>query len=228
MIISGLQKLTLLDYPQHLACTLFAHGCNLRCPFCHNASLVTKQPENNISKEYLSDFLLKRKGFLDGVCVTGGEPLMQKYVLGFLEYLKGFGYKIKLDTNGCFPEKLKEILENRLADYIAMDIKSSRENYNLATGTAVDIAQVSKSADLIMASDIDYEFRTTAVKGIHTAEDFKDIAIWISGAKKYFIQQFSRSGDLISKDFSPFSKEETENFLNIVKPKIPNAELRGI
>jgi len=228
MLIAGLQRLTLLDFPQRVACTLFAHGCNLRCPFCHNASLVIKQPENNISKEFLSDFLLKRKDVLDGVCLTGGEPLMQRDVLKFLEYLKGFGYKIKLDTNGCFPEKLKEILKNRLADYIAMDIKSSKANYSLATGVEIDLSPIEKSVDLIMASGVDYEFRTTAVNGIHTAKNFEDIANWISGTKKYFIQQFSPLGDLISNEFSAFSKAEMQNFLNIVKPKIPNAELRGI
>ncbi len=218
----------MLDYPNHLACTLFAHGCNLRCPFCHNSSLVVKKSESNISTDYLSDFLSKRKGILDGICLTGGEPLMQKDVVEFLKYLKGFGYKIKLDTNGCFPQKLKTVLDEGLADYIAMDIKSSKENYSLAAGAKADISAVSKSVDLIMASGADYEFRTTAVKEIHTAEDFKAIANWISGAKNYFIQQFNDSGNLISKGFSGFSKEEMQNFLDIVKTDIPNAELRGI
>ena len=153
---------------------------------------------------------------------------MQKDVVEFLKYLKNFGYKIKLDTNGCFPEKLKTVFDEGLADYIAMDIKSSKENYSLAAGAEADVSAVSKSVDLIMASGADYEFRTTAVKEIHTAEDFKAIANWISGAKNYFIQQFNDSGNLISKGFSGFSKEEMQNFLDIVKTDIPNAELRGI
>lgn len=228
MQIQGLQKLTLLDYPSRVACTLFAHGCNLRCPFCHNASLVVRKPENIIKHSEISDFLQKRKGILDGVCLTGGEPLMHNDVLEFLRYLRGFGYKIKLDTNGFYPEKLIAAIENRLIDYVAMDIKASRVNYAAAVGVQdIDITPVCESVEILMNSCMEYEFRTTAVKGLHTASDFEDISDWLRGAKHYYIQHFSDSGDLICNKFESFSAEEMHGFLSIVKQKIPHSELRG-
>ena len=229
MIIEGLQKTTLLDYPGYVACTVFAHGCNLRCPFCHNAGLVVRKPENIISMQELEGFLNKRRGILDGVCLTGGEPLMQKDVIDFLRFLKSFGYKVKLDTNGFYPERLSEAIENELVDYIAMDIKSSRENYAKAVGIPnIDISPVEESVKLIMNSGLDYEFRTTAVKGLHIVDDFEKIGAWLSGAKKYFIQQFIDSGDIISEGLNAFSKEETEKLLAAVRKGIETAEIRGM
>ncbi len=229
MIIEGLQKTTLLDYPGLVACTIFAHGCNLRCPFCHNAGLVVRKPENIISEEELSDFLQRRKGILDGVCLTGGEPLAQKDAIDFIEFLKGFGYKIKLDTNGFYPERLKEVIDRGLVDYIAMDIKSSPEGYAKAVGIeGIDITPAKESIDLIMSSGIDYEFRTTAVKGLHLVSDFEKIGELIAGAKRYFIQQFIDSGDLIKTGFEAFTKEETEKLLAAVRERVPSAEIRGI
>lgn len=229
MIIEGLQKTTLLDYPGYVACTIFAHGCNLRCPFCHNAGLVVRKPENIISIEELEAFLNKRKGILDGVCLTGGEPLMQKDVIDFLRFLKSFGYKVKLDTNGFYPERLAEAIENGLVDYIAMDIKSSRENYSKAVGIPdIDISKVEESVRLIMSSGIDYEFRTTAVKGLHIVSDFEKIGEWLQGARKYFIQQFIDSGDIISGGLEAFSKEETQKLLAAVRKGIETAEIRGL
>ena len=229
MIIEGLQKTTLLDFPGLVACTVFAHGCNLRCPFCHNAGLVIRKPENIISKEELGAFLQKRKGILDGVCLTGGEPLAQRDAVEFIEFLKSFGYKIKLDTNGFFPERLKEVIEKGLVDYIAMDIKSSPKGYTAAVGIeGIDISPAMESIKLIMSSGIDYEFRTTAVKGLHIVEDFEEIGRWISGAKRYFIQQFIDSGDLIQNGFSAFSKEESEKLLAAVRENVPSAILRGV
>lgn len=229
MIIEGLQKTTLLDYPGLVACTVFAHGCNLRCPFCHNAGLVVRKPENIISQEELAAFLQKRKGILDGVCLTGGEPLAQKDSIEFIEFLKGFGYKIKLDTNGFYPERLKEVIDKRLVDYIAMDIKSSPEGYAKAVGIdGIDITPAKQSVELIMSSGIDYEFRTTAVKGLHIVSDFEKIGVWISGAKKYFIQQFIDSGDLIETGFAAFDSEETQKLLAAVRKNVPSAEARGI
>lgn len=229
MIIEGLQKTTLLDYPGYVACTVFAHGCNLRCPFCHNAGLVIRKPENIISIGELEAFLNRRKGILDGICLTGGEPLAQKDSVEFLEFLRPFGYKIKLDTNGFYPERLKEAIDKGLVDYIAMDIKSSRENYAKAVGIPdIDISQAEKSVKLIMDSGIDYEFRTTAVKGLHLVSDFEKIGEWLSGAKKYFIQQFIDSGDIISDGQESFSKEETQKLLAAVRKGIPNAEIRGL
>ncbi len=229
MIIEGLQKLTLLDFPGSVACTIFAHGCNLRCPFCHNAGLVVRKPEHIISNEELSQFLNRRKGILDGICLTGGEPLAQKDSIEFIRFLKSFGYKIKLDTNGFYPARLAEAITEGLVDYIAMDIKSSKEGYGRAVGIEdIDITPVEESVELIMNSGIDYEFRTTAVKGIHTVEDFTKIGQWIEGAKHYFVQQYIDSGDLIKDWGSPFSKEETEKLLAAVREKVPSASIRGI
>lgn len=229
MIIEGLQKTTLLDFPGLVACTVFAHGCNLRCPFCHNAGLVVRKPENIISQEELGEFLKKRKGILDGVCLTGGEPLAQKDAIEFIEFLKSFGYKIKLDTNGFFPERLKEAIDKGLVDYIAMDIKSSPEGYAKAVGIdGIDITPATESVKLIMSSGVDYEFRTTAVKGLHLVSDFERIGEWISGAKRYFIQQFIDSGDLIRTGFEAFSKEETEKLIAAVSKNVPSAKARGI
>ncbi|MBO5869674.1 MAG: anaerobic ribonucleoside-triphosphate reductase activating protein [Clostridia bacterium] len=229
MIIEGLQKLTLLDFPGHVACTFFAHGCNLRCPFCHNAGLVVRKPSNIINMEEISDFLKKRHGILDGVCLTGGEPLAQKDAIEFLRFLRSFGYKTKLDTNGFYPERLKEIIDEGLVDYIAMDIKSSPENYALAVGVeGIDISTMMQSVEIIKSSGVDYEFRTTAVKGLHLVSDFERIGIWLDGAKRYFIQQFIDSGDLISQGYDAFSKEETEEILAAVRKHIPNAEIRGL
>lgn len=229
MIIEGLQKTTLLDFPGLVACTVFAHGCNLRCPFCHNAGLVVRKPENIISQEELGEFLKKRKGILDGVCLTGGEPLAQKDAIEFIEFLKSFGYKIKLDTNGFFPERLKEAIDKGLVDYIAMDIKSSPEGYAKAVGIdGIDITPAMESVKLIMSSGVDYEFRTTAVKGLHLVSDFERIGEWICGAKRYFIQQFIDSGDLIRTGFEAFSKEETEKLIAAVSKNVPSAKARGI
>lgn len=229
MVVQGLQKLTLLDYPEHIACTVFLHGCNLRCPFCHNAPLVTGVAEKSISGAELGDFLEKRKNLLQGVCVTGGEPLLQKDIIGLLEYIKSFGYKVKLDTNGLFPERLGEVINMGLADYIAMDIKSSKSGYAVAAGVAeIDISALEESVEIIKNSGIDYEFRTTAVKGLHTAEDFTEIGKWLGEVKNYFIQSFKISENLISNAFSGFSKEEMTDFLGTIKEYIPNAKLRGV
>ena len=229
MIIEGLQKTTLLDYPGNVACTLFAHGCNLRCPFCHNAGLVVRQPANIRDKEEIAAFLEKRKGILDGICLTGGEPLAQKDSLEFIEFLKSFGYKIKLDTNGFYPDRLKEAVGRGLIDYIATDIKSSKEGYPRAVGIeGIDIAPIEESVEFIMSCGVDYEFRTTAVKGLHLVSDFENIGKWIKGAKRYFIQQFIDSGDIISAGFDAFSKEETEKLLAAVRENVPTAQIRGI
>lgn len=229
MLIQGLQKLTLLDYPEHIACALFSYGCNLRCPFCHNAGLVVRKAENLINTDDITAFLNKRRGILDGICLTGGEPLAQSDVIEFLRYLRSFGYKIKLDTNGFYTEKLKTAVDEGLLDYIAMDIKSSAGNYSDAVGVKdIDITPLYESIEIIKNSGIDYEFRTTAVKGLHSLADFKDIAKWLQGSKRYYIQQFADSGDLITENYSAFSEDEIQAFLSVVKEKIPNAQIRGI
>lgn len=228
MKIGGFQTLTLLDYPGKVACTVFTPGCNLRCPFCHNASLVFSRAEN-YSEEEVFSVLKKRKGVLDGVCVTGGEPLLQNDIPDFLKKIKDMGFLVKLDTNGTFPEKLKELIENGLVDYVAMDIKASPDNYAAATGVdGAIVEKVKKSVEILKNSEIPHEFRTTTVKGIHTMEDFEKIALWLNGEKNYFIQQYVVSDDMIGEPFESFEEKELEEFASIVRQKVENVNLRGI
>ena len=229
MLIKGLQKLTLLDYPTKTACTIFTGGCNFRCPFCHNASLVfnVNDGEKHETDEVLS-FLKKRQGLLDGVCVTGGEPLLQKDIKEFLKEIKEMGYAIKLDTNGYSPEKLMEIAEEGLIDYVAMDIKNCKEKYSETAGVDIDISKIEKSVDFLIASGIDYEFRTTVVKEYHTLSDIERIAQWISGAKRYYLQNFVDSGDLIKDGLSAVDKETLDSMKNVCLWHIKNTETRGV
>ena len=230
MIIKGLQKTTLLDFPTKVACTVFTPGCNFRCPFCHNASLVIEPDcSQTVDTDAFFSYLKKRKGILDGVCITGGEPLLQKDIDLFIKDIRDLGFAVKLDTNGSFPEKLKYLIDERLVDYVAMDIKSSISKYPTVCGSERFTDDVVKSVELLMRSDIEFEFRTTVVRELHEPSDFEDIGKWISGAPRYFLQQFKDSGDLIEKDsFSAYSKEEMEKILEIVKKHIPNASLRGV
>lgn len=229
MIIEGMRKLTLLDFPGRCAATLFTHGCNLRCPFCHNASLVTRAPESEITAAEVYDFLEKRTGLLDGVCITGGEPLINKEVFELMRGIRARGFAVKLDTNGFFPEALARVLSEGLADYVAMDIKSSPEGYAAATGIPdIDITPVRESIALLMSGKTDFEFRTTAVKGLHTKKDFEGIADMIAGEEKYFIQRFVDSGDLIGGGYSAFSPEEEWEILQAVRTRVKNAFLRGV
>lgn len=229
MILKGLQKTTLLDFPTKLACTVFTGGCNFRCPFCHNASLVLK-PELNqtLPTDDFLNFLRKRRGILEGVCITGGEPLLQKDIADFIREIKALGYAVKLDTNGSFPELLNTLIESSLLDYVAMDVKSSREKYPLLTGTEKYIDEVSRSIELLKEDKVDYEFRTTVIRELHSSADFEDIGKWISGAKRYFLQLFKDSGDLIENGFSAYGEEEMKAILDTVKEYVPNAELRGM
>ena len=230
MVIHGLQKLTLLDYPGHTACTVFTAYCPWRCPFCHNASLVLR-PESQpvLPEEEFFAFLRKRKGLLDGVAVTGGEPTVQKDLPEFLLRVKDMGFAVKLDTNGTNPAMLRVILEKGLADYVAMDIKAGRDNYSAVTGTLrPGLPAVEESAALLMSGGVDHEFRTTVVKELHSDADFLDIARWLRGEKKYFLQAFKDSGDLISGECSPCTREEMEHFLTLAAAGIPGAEIRGM
>ena len=230
MFIAGMQKLTLLDFPGVVACTLFTAGCNFRCPWCHNAGLVLPEEASDRlleSGEVLS-FLEKRKGVLDGVCVTGGEPLLQPDLADFLRKVKGMGYAVKLDTNGMLPRRLSEVLATKLVDYVAMDIKSSPDGYAAATGTDADVSVVSDSLSLLRQSGIPYELRTTAVRGIHTEADFAAIGEWIGEVPAYFIQRFVDSGQLLGSGFEAFSPEEMECLLTTVRKWIPSAQLRGV
>ncbi|MBQ5320542.1 MAG: anaerobic ribonucleoside-triphosphate reductase activating protein [Oscillospiraceae bacterium] len=230
MNISGFQKMTLLDFPGVVACTLFTSGCNFRCPFCHNASLVT-HIDNSIrySEEEVLEYLEKRKGVLDGVCITGGEPLLQGDIAEFLGKIKEMGYLIKLDTNGSFPEKLASLVEMGLLDYVAMDIKNSKEKYAETTGKAdLDISAIEKSVSFLMSGKVDYEFRTTVVKELHSEEDIENIALWLKGAKKYFLQNFVDSGDLISENLSAVDSTVLCKMQQIARQFIVNTEIRGV
>ncbi|MBR0447318.1 MAG: anaerobic ribonucleoside-triphosphate reductase activating protein [Clostridia bacterium] len=227
MNVQGYQKLTLLDFPGRTACTVFTGGCNLRCPFCHNAGLVrTPLAEKNRTDEVL-EYLHKRRGILDGVCVTGGEPLLQPDLADFLRRIREMGYAVKLDTNGSLPDRLEDLLAQGLIDYVAMDIKSSPAGYTAATGTEVDVTVYQRSVQILRNSGVPYEFRTTAVGGIHTPADFSAIGRWLGDVPRYFIQRFVDSGQLLGEGYHPFSIEEMEQLLTTVREYIPSAQLRG-
>ena len=230
MRIQGLQKLTLLDFPGKVACTVFTAGCNLRCPFCHNASLVVDIPkEVAITEEEFFAFLEKRRGVMDGVCVSGGEPLLQPGIEEFIKKIKEMGYAVKLDTNGTFPEKLQTLVEKGLVDYVAMDIKNSREAYSITSGVEpLDIVPVEKSVSYLKEGHVPYEFRTTVVRNFHTEEEFERIGAWLLGASKYYLQNFVDSGDLINGKIRGYEEEEMKEFLKVVQKYVPNACLRGI
>lgn len=227
MNIQGYQKMTLLDFPGKVACTVFTGGCNLRCPFCHNASLVQTPTIYVSSEEDVLQYLQKRKGVLDGVCVTGGEPLLQPDLIPFLQKVKDMGFLLKLDTNGSLPAKLKQVLETGLLDYIAMDVKNSKEGYPLAIGADTDFSLFEESMKLIKESGVPYEFRTTLVKGIHTPKDMHALGQMLKDAPRYFLQKFVDSGDILGNGCSPFSEQDLNDLLTIVQHYIPHAELRG-
>ena len=232
MKISGIQKLTLLDYPGKVACTLFTAGCNFRCPFCHNAMLVLPEQieEASLGEDEILSFLKKRQGVLDGVAITGGEPLLHRDMPELLGKIKALGYKIKLDTNGSNPELLRSIIENRLVDRVAMDIKNAPEAYGETVGVAgLDLAPIEKSKDMLLRGDIDYEFRTTVVKGIHTEESLIGAAKWIAGAKEYYLQQFKDSGNLILPEgLEAYDEKEMHALADAVREYVPAVQVRGV
>lgn len=227
MNIQGFQKLTLLDYPGRTACTVFTGGCNLRCPFCHNADLVrTPIAGPNLTDEVLT-YLVRRQGILDGVCITGGEPLLQPDLADFIRRVKELGYAVKLDTNGSLPDRLAALLHTGLVDYVAMDVKSSPAGYAAAAGVDTEWTVFDRSIRILRDSGVPHEFRTTAVGGLHTPEDFAAMAEWLAGASAYYIQRFVDSGRLLGEGFYPFSIEEMEHLLTVVRETIPTAQLRG-
>lgn len=229
MKIKGLQKTTLLDFPEKVACTVFTGGCNFRCPFCHNASLVLAPTEvTDISEQEFFSFLDRRRGILDGVCVTGGEPLLQQDIIPFLEHIHSLGFSIKLDTNGWYYDKLKNIISLGLIDYVAMDIKNTREKYALTAGIPSVSEDVFRSIDLIMSCGLPYEFRTTVVRELHTMEDIRDIAVSIKGASQYYLQCFKDSGDLIGTGYSAHSEDTMRSMLEIIRPYVGKCALRGM
>lgn len=226
MKISGLQKLSLVDYTEHTACTIFTSGCNFACPFCHNSSLVYSKAEE-IKETKVLEYLAKRKNILDAVCVSGGEPTLQKDLYEFIVKIKNMGYKVKLDTNGTNFEILKKLIEDKLIDYVAMDIKNTFEKYPLTTNCSVNIEFIKKSINYLMSSDIDYEFRTTLVSEYHNVEDIKSISQMLSGAKKYYLQKFVDNNNCISSGLHEIPKSQAITFQNILKTTISNTYLRG-
>lgn len=230
MRLSGFQKLTLLDYPGTMACTVFTGGCNLRCPFCHNASLVLPGDETTLEVSDFLDFLKKRQGILEGVAITGGEPLLHADMPAFLEQIKALGYKIKLDTNGTKPELLKQCVSNGLVDRVAMDIKNAPEHYPETVGLpVVDMDAIAASKDFLLQGHIAYEFRTTVVKGLHTEDRLVSLAQWIRGAKEYYLQQFKDSGNLLAADgLGAFDAAEMRALADAVRPYVPVVAVRGI
>ena len=231
MLIAGLQKLTLLDYPGHMACTVFTGGCNLRCPFCHNAALVLPEKMGEfMGEEEFFAFLRKRQGILEGVAITGGEPLLQKDMPAFLSRIRDLGYKVKLDTNGCYPDKLKELVSAGLVDRVAMDIKNSPELYAATVGIpGFDIKAVEESRSFLLEGSVEYEFRTTTVKGLHTAESIAAAARWIEGAAEYYLQQFKNSGELLNgAGLDSFNEDEMHTLLKAAAEFVPNVQLRGL
>ncbi len=231
MLISGLQKLTLLDYPGRVACTVFTGGCNFRCPFCHNASLVLpEQMVQDTNEEEGLSFLKKRVGVLDGVAITGGEPLLHKDIGGFLSKVKALGYEIKLDTNGSFPELLMELVQDGLVDRVAMDVKNSPELYAHTVGLEkLDMAPIERSKEFLLSGTVDYEFRTTVVKGLHTRESLRGAAEWIKGAKEYYLQQFKDSGNVLNiAGLGAFNEKEMHALADGLRDLVPSVQVRGV
>ncbi len=230
MIIKGLQKLTLLDFPDRMACTLFTFGCNFRCPFCHNASLVLadRTDESVMPEEEFFTFLARRKGMLEGVCITGGEPTLQPDLPAFIARIKDMGYAVKLDTNGYRPAVLRALVEAGLLDYVAMDIKNSLPLYGETVGIAhFDTAPVEESMDYLMERPVPFEFRTTLVRGLHTVESVRAMGKRLAGNELFFLQAFKDSGNLIRSGMEGIPPEETRAMLNALRESIPNAQIRG-
>jgi pyruvate formate lyase activating enzyme len=236
MNIQGLQKLTLLDYPEKVACTMFTVGCNFRCPFCHNASLVSHvDMEKNIPVEKILAFLKKRLGVLDGICISGGEPLLQPDLEDFIVQVKEMGYFVKLDTNGYAPDVLKILVGDKLVDYVAMDLKNCPDKYALTVGMdkgksggAFEIERIRRSVSFLKKSSVMYEFRTTVVKEFHTREDLVQIADWIKGCPRYYLQQYQDNENILCRmnkgggksgvsSFHGYSKEEMEQMAALLR-----------
>ena len=229
MDIQGLQKMTLLDWPGKVACTVFLGGCDFRCPFCHNAELLEGELPAALTQGELLDFLRRRKGLLDGVCVTGGEPLLRPGLAGLLEEIKALGYPVKVDTNGSHPARLAELWERGLVDYVAMDVKNSPDRYGETAGVpALDLTPIRESVAWLLEGRVDYEFRTTAVRQFHDAGSFRAIGPWIRGAARYYIQNFTDRDTVAFAGLSGFRREELEAFADLVRPFVAGVELRGV
>lgn len=229
MRIHGLQKMTLLDFPGRVACTVFLGGCDFRCPFCHNFELVNGTAQPLMDEAELLAFLEKRKGLLDGVAVTGGEPCLHRDLPELMEKIRAMGFATKLDTNGCHPDLLREILEAGLVDYVAMDVKNSPAKYAATCGVErVDMDAIHRSIELLINGKTDYEFRTTVVRELHQAADFAEIGQLIRGARHYFLQCFTDRDTVPKRTLHAPTAEELRHYADIVRPYVPDTRLRGI
>lgn len=237
MDIGGFQKLTLLDYPEQVACLVFTRGCDFRCPYCHNASLVDpaqmgqNRPAPSATEMEILEYLGKRRGVLDGLVITGGEPLLQQDLEEFIRKVRALGYLIKLDTNGSFPEKLQDLLAKGLLDYVAMDVKHTKQQYGALTGCDQKtlVKKLEQSMKILRKSGVTFEFRTTFVRGLHTIEDAEQISEWIAGDQPYYLQSYVDSGDVLHpENLEAFSPQELSVILETVKKNCPQATLRNI
>lgn len=228
MKIFGLEKLSMVDFPGHLCCTIFTGGCNFRCPFCQNFDLVNMTNLHQISEEEFFAFLQKRKGMLDSVCISGGEPTIYPDLEYFIKKVKNAGFLVKLDTNGTNFETLRALIKEKLVDYVAMDIKNSESCYQKTAGVSdLKMENILKSVQLLKSGAIDYEFRTTLVKGHHTKASITEMATWLSGAKRLFLQQFVDSGNCLTPGLEKIEKPQAEEFAKILSKTIDHVELRG-
>ena len=230
MLILGLQKTTLLDFPGKVASTIFTGGCNFRCPYCHNSELITPPADTlKYSEDEIFEHLISKKRILDGVCITGGEPTLHKDLPEFIKKIKDLGLSVKLDSNGTNPDMLNMLIESKLVDYIAMDIKNSKAKYNeIACVKNFDISPIEESVTLLLQNNIDYEFRTTIIKECHNSKDIEEIGIWLKGAKAYYLQSYKESKQVLNPIFSPHSIDTLKDFVNLLKPYIANTNLRGV
>ena len=229
MKICGLQKMTLLDYPGQVACTVFLGGCDMRCPFCHNAEILDPSAPSATEEEELLAFLQSRKGMLDGVVITGGEPLMHEELPSLLQKIRGMGFLIKVDTNGNHPEMLRDILNGGLADYVAMDIKNSPERYGATVGLpAFRTGRIEQSIRILLEGSVPCEFRTTVVRPLHDASSFAAIGPWIRGAERYYLQPFTDRNTVPFSGLETPSGEELEHYVKMVEPYVKKAAIRGL
>jgi len=230
MKIGGFQKTSLQDYPEEISSIIWTVGCNFRCPFCYNKDIVFGKVKD-ISEDEVLSFLEKRKGMVDGLVISGGEPLMQDDIIEFAEKVKKIGYLVKIDTNGMYPEILKELIDKKLVDYIAMDIKAPKNKYDNLSGVKTDIKKIGKSIEIILSSSVDYEFKTTFAPDLLTKKDIVEIAKWLKGSKRFFLQQFNNEPNLLSsklQKLSPYSKDELIDTLMDIKPYFGYCDVRGI
>ena len=228
MRISGFQKLTLLDFPDKVACIIFTGGCNFRCSYCQNSILISNDCYAPIEEEEIFNYLTKRKKIIDGVVISGGEPTIQKDLYDFILKIKEMGFSIKLDTNGSNPAMIKKLIEDNLIDYIAMDIKNIFSEYKVVTKNKVNIDKIKESIDIIRNSNIDHEFRTTIIKNVHSIDNILEICSYFDKKEKVFMQNFEQSENVVDKELVSFTREELMEINEIIKEKYPNVTVRNI